>query len=457
MVIMHETACRRVLALLLLTTAGCALMAGVEKKNLPSVDAAANDGDGIDGVTEPDGEEGEGDAPVDELPVDPPSEDAETEPSCSMTGNLRVTEAARISSSPSLTWNWIDTVYGLAWYDERAVTGIFDIYFARMAPDGSKAGDDSHIETSVFFSFDPSLVFSGTEYAVAWHDFRCADVGWAPEIFFARIGTAGSKIDDDVRVTDQAGESRNASLAFNSGGYGVAWEDERSGAGQADIFFARLDPAGAKIGIDVAVTSTHVRAVRPSLVFTGAQYGVAWEDERDGNSEIYFNLIGVDGTLAGENVRITDAMGSSAVSALVWNGAGFGLAWYDGREGGLGVYFAAVDVSGNKVGTDVRVADAFETPSDGEKLDLAWSPEESAYGLVWHDDRDGNLEVYFARILGDGTKPEPDIRVSDGLGDSDQPDLAWSGSQWGVVWKDYRQSSENPEIYFSILTCDATP
>lgn len=454
---MRVKLCRGASALLLMTAAGCALMAGVEKKDLPPIDGAADDGDGIDGVPEAEGLEEEDDAAVDDPPVDPPSEDAETEPSCSMTGNLRVTEAARVSSSPSTAWNGANGVYGLAWYDERAVTGIFDIYFAQMAPDGAKVGDDSHIETSVFFSFDPSLVFSGSEYAVAWHDFRCADVGWAPEIFFARIGTAGSKIDDDVRVTDQAGESRNASLVVNGEGFGVAWEDERSGAGQPDIFFARLDPTGAKIGSDVGVTSTHVRAVKPSLAFTGSQYGAAWEDERDGNSEIYFNLIGSDGALAGENVRITDATGSSAVPALAWDGAGFGLAWYDGREGGLGVYFAAVDAGGNKVGSDVRVAEAFESPSDGEKLDLAWSTEESLFGLVWHDDRDGNLEIYFARLQADGTKPGPDVRVSDGLEDSDQPDLAWSGSRWGIVWKDYRQAADNPEIYFSILSCDPTP
>jgi hypothetical protein len=76
---------------------------------------------------------------------------------------------------------------------------------------------------------------------------------------------------------------------------------------------------------------------------------------------------------------------------------------------------------------------------------------------VWHDDRDGNLEIYVAKVLADGAKPGPDIRVSDGLSDSDQPGIAWSGSQWGVVWKDCRQASGHPEIYFSILSCDPAP
>jgi hypothetical protein len=47
---------------------------------------------------------------------------------------------------------------------------------------------------------------------------------------------------------------------------------------------------------DVRITNDAGISQSPILAWTGAEYGVAWYDYRDGNSEIYFARLYPDGT-----------------------------------------------------------------------------------------------------------------------------------------------------------------
>ena len=45
------------------------------------------------------------------------------------------------------------------------------------------------------------------------------------------------------------------------------------------------------IGHDLRITNDPHLSELPSLVWTGSEYGVSWDDWRDGNDEIYFACI----------------------------------------------------------------------------------------------------------------------------------------------------------------------
>ena len=78
------------------------------------------------------------------------------------------------------------------------------------------------------------------------------------------------------------------------------------------------------------------------MVWTGSEHGVAWHDNRDGvDSEIYFARISADGVKVGSDVRITSA-GYSSVPSLVWSGSEYGVAWQDDRNGDGEIYFARI-------------------------------------------------------------------------------------------------------------------
>jgi hypothetical protein len=101
---------------------------------------------------------------------------------------------------------------------------------------------------------------------------------------------------------------------------------------------------------------------------------------------------------------------------------------------------------------DVRIT---TDPAVSKCPSLVWTGSE--YGASWHDDRDGNFEIYFARISATGSKVGTDVRITNDPAESGSfnvlpcgTSLAWTGSEFGVVWSDDRGSgSLRYDIYFN--------
>ena len=79
------------------------------------------------------------------------------------------------------------------------------------------------------------------------------------EIGRPQLGPAAA----DVRVTSFFDASRAPSLAWTGSEYGVAWSDFRDGDG--DVYFARLSSGGLKLGAERRVTDA--AAVLASMIW----------------------------------------------------------------------------------------------------------------------------------------------------------------------------------------------
>jgi hypothetical protein len=299
------------------------------------------------------------------------------------------------------------------------------------------SGVDENLQTTS--DSDPSVVWTGAGYGMAWQKLLGGD-NW--EIYFARFDATGAKIGSDVRVTSAANSSLCPSLVWTGTEYGLAWHDGRDG--NWEVYFARLDDQGVKIGGDVRVTNATNSSQNPSLVWTGSEYGLAWHDGRDANWEVYFTRLDDQGVKIGGDVRLTNATNSSQNPSLAWAGTGYGVAWHDGRDANWEIYFARVDADGNKVGDDVRITDALQS---SQSPSLAWNGSE--YLVAWSDGRDANWEIYDARISAAGAKVGSDVRITSKANSSQGPSLSWNGSGYGIAWYDGRDG--NLEIYFNRL------
>jgi len=350
--------------------------------------------------------------------------------------DVRVTSNASYSEFPSVVWT--GSQYGVAWQDNR--DGNYEIYFARLDASGNKIGGDVRVTNNPSFSLSPALVWTGSEYGVAWEDLRDGNL----EIYFARIDAAGTKIGSDVRVTTAAADSRYASLVWAGGAYGVAWTDGRDG--NNEIYFARIDAAGSKIGSDLRVTNAASDSTYASLVWTGSAYGVAWQDNRDGNYEIYLARIDAAGNKIGADVRVTNNASGSGSPSLAWTGSEYGVAWDDLRDGNYEIYVARLDAAGSKIGPDARVTNS---PSYSGLPSLVWTGSE--YGVAWRDQRDGNDEIYLARLDAADSKIGPDLRMTSDASFSESAALIWTGTEYGMAWRDDRDG--NAEIYVGLARC----
>jgi len=248
-------------------------------------------------------------------------------------------------------------------------------------------------------------------------------------------------IGNDVRITNDPKMSELPSLVWAGSEYGVSWQDDRDG--NWEIYFARISGAGTKIGADTRITNDANNSLYPSLVWTGSEYGVTWDDDRDGNHEIYFARISAGGTKIESEVRITNnANHNSWYPTLFWTGSEYGVSWDDSRGGNDEIYFARISGAGTKIGSDVRI---MSDPLTDESFSLNWTGSE--YGLSWNDWRHGDWEINFSLLSASGTKIGSDVRIRSDPNRNRFPSLAWTGSEYGVCWDDWRDG--NDEIYFA--------
>jgi hypothetical protein len=345
--------------------------------------------------------------------------------------NRRLTSAPSTSEAPSMVWNGVSLA--VAWMDQR--DGNLEIYFQRFRLDGSAIGVPMRVTDAPGGSQEPSLTWTGTEYGLAWLDVRDGN----PEIYFARLDPDGAVRGEQVRLTNAAGSSLGPSLVWTGSQWGVAWYDQRAGA-NAEIYFELIDPAVGPQG-EVRVTMDAFDTAAPSLAWTGTEYGIAWSDERvPGNYEIYFTRLAPNGErLSIEDVRVTNAAQLSQGPSLVWSGTEYGVAWEDGRDTGQEIFFARLDALGARIGPEELVS-----PLMGPAFGASVVHDGARYLVTWIDVR-ADADLYARARGAAGFGPElrltPDVSGQFGGAFLAMPGVAVAG------WADQRHGDS--EVYLA--------
>ena len=415
-----------------------------------------------------------------------------------------LTDGTSNATEPSGVWT--GTGFGLTWVDD--VSGSPAIYFGEIAATGEFLGEATMVVDELGAS-QPHLTWDGAEYALSWRDGRSgvqrvyfgsglfaacpgavacdpgtyepvAECGMGvcleastpsdcvggfvqscepgiPDLLEAYcdgrdedcngvVDDVPTKLGPDIRLTDTAFVVESPQVAWSGTELGVVWHDERASSGE--IYFMRVSPNGTPIGDHVLVTdfAPGARAQEPHIVWAHGEYGVAWTDNRNGNDDIYFARVSAAGQVLGANTQVTADPATQKTPTIAWNGDAYGIAWRDVRGGqGLEIYFALVGADGVKMGADVRITD---DPGGSVSPALAWSGTE--FGMVWRDFREGLGDVYFTRISADGVKLGGDIQATD-LGSSITPSLTWAGDGYGVVFLD-DSAGGTTQMFFARLT-----
>jgi hypothetical protein len=166
----------------------------------------------------------------------------------------------------------------------------------------------------------------------------------------------------------------------------------------AEVAVLSLDEQGQPRGARKLVS---VRGYSPGGVAIAAdpQAGeacVAWAARDNGDPQVFLTKVAADGSKLAQRM-LTRARGDASDVAIVRVPDGWVVGWVDGRDGNGEVYVARVDRALRSVGPEVRVSNA---PGDAAEVSLLWSGEDVlvAYG----DSRDradrGLAMPYFRRL-----------------------------------------------------------
>jgi hypothetical protein len=293
-------------------------------------------------------------------------------------------------------------------------------------------------------SLGADLAFSGEVFGTVLSDSRSGDY----EVYFARFDALGQKLGPDLRLTDAPGFSTHERLSFDQGRFVVVWDDHRETVygGTPRVFAQLLDTAGEPLTANVALSESGEHAEYPIIAATPSRFAVVHTVLTEGD-EAAVRLRTFDKTFGdatseivvpgGVRVPNVTAIGSSLLVTWTLYGTGPGAV----IRGALFDERGRELVSARDLTSGANFAHSHAVLSLGDRA-----------LLVWADDADGNYELY-AKVLGlDLADIEPRTRLTDDPADSLLPSVAISEmGKVGILFDDWRSSLRLS--YFMTLGC----
>ena len=329
------------------------------------------------------------------------------------------------------------TNYFVVWQDYRNGSD-YDIYGARIDTTGEvldRVGIP--ICTEVQSQYYPTVAFDGTNFFVVWRDRR---IGQDYKVYGARVSPSGIVLDiDGIPICTTPDDKYYPKVGFNGTCYLVVWY-EYYGAPDYDIYGARVDTDGTPLDPEpIPICTVSNYQYRPSVSSDGTNFLVTWYDQRTGNYDIYGARIDNDGTvLDTAGIVISDATNSQYYPRVAFDGTNYFVVWYDYRSGNYDIYGARVDTAGAVLdGTGIAI---FTGGAHDYRPTIAF--DGNNYFVAWYY----NNDIYGTRMDTAGTVLDPaGITISTAANNQQYPTVAGSGENWISVWSDYRNG--NWDIY----------
>ncbi|MBI5524859.1 MAG: hypothetical protein HY897_00845 [Deltaproteobacteria bacterium] len=243
------------------------------------------------------------------------------------------------------------------------------------------------------------------------------------------------------RIEIYTADATYPQMFWNEGRYYAVWRDTRDGNG--NIYFTTLNADGTLAGEETRISHGTGDAVTPTIVRGGDALAVAWSDTRNGRPEIWFTRIDDDGgTLTSEAPIGTQGGARSPSLQWDWTNLRYVVHWYDDHSGDDEVYMKFIDSDGVP-GGETTLVSGYQGASRGASMNVL---EEGLF-VAWIEQYAEEFEVIFVKVSDDGVRSPTDLLVFRGFGTAGGVGMAWGGEDFGLSW----DGSQNGHfsIYFN--------
>ncbi|MFC1763529.1 hypothetical protein ACFL6U_15805 [Planctomycetota bacterium] len=345
--------------------------------------------------------------------------------------------------APSLAANTQGDVI-VAWKDTRLLND--EIYAQRYVNDGSPVGANFRAFDDAggsWISLPSMAVDPNNRFVIAWEDKR----NGLADIYARSYASDGNALTDDFKVNDDVGIAHhvNACVATDEkGDFVIVWRDTRDN-GDADIYAQRYARDATALGSNFRVNDDTggVTQYYPSVAIgLDSEFLVTWQDNRNGNKDIYAQLYTGTGTPLGSNFMVNDdpcdaqQERPSVSSDQVGH---YWIVWEDRRNDERDVFVQPLSMEGVALGSNFQLDDDAGIGSQYKPVIAAWG--NGNFVAAWEDYRDSNDAIYGCRYAGDGSVSSANFKVSDDVGDAYMGDPSVAVGYQGefvVAWHDER-------------------
>ena len=321
----------------------------------------------------------------------------------------------------------------VVWMDNR--DGNYEIYYKRSTDEGVTWGADTRMTNNTGTSGYPSIAVSGSIVHLVWFD----NIDLNEEIYYKRSTDGGANWGTDTRLTNNNEWSEVPSVTAIGSLVQVVWVDNRNG--NPEIYHKRSTDNGVSWGADLRLTINTGASWYPCVSGSGSYVHLVWQDDRDGNTEIYYKRSTDGGGSWSADTRLTTNSSDSEFPSVSVSGSAVHVVWVDLRDGNREIYYKRSADNGENWGADTR----FTNNTATSRFPTA-TASGSLVHVVWEDNRDANYEIYYKRSTDSGISWSTDTRLTNLAGTSYHPYVAVSGTIVHVVWYDGRDN--NDEIYY---------
>jgi hypothetical protein len=304
----------------------------------------------------------------------------------------------------------------------------------------------------------PALAFDGTRFLVSWTGPSSSD------ILGARVDRAGALLDGAaITVSTAANYQASPAMAFDGTNYLVAWSDHRSPNG-TDIYAARVNRRGVALdGSGIAISTAPNDQVEPSVAFDGTNYLVVWVDHRGAAPRVFGTRVSPAGAVSNPSgIAVSSASLGVDTPAVAFNGSDYLVVWTDWRNqlqceqcpSNADVYGSRV----SRAGVDRDVADIAITRTVDDQSQPSVASDGTSTLVVWADAHValGHSSIVATRVSRQGVVLDgPGFAVANASAEEpvkDSPAVAFGGTNFLVVWRNYRVATLRSDIVGALVS-----
>ena len=346
--------------------------------------------------------------------------------------------------------------YLVLWHREHgfnyAATGKYHVHGARLAANGTLVDTTPlRVSHTALNKLDAAIASNGSDYFAVWAQGPTPELDENGDIFGARIAAnaTGNNVLDNIPLSTLSphGDQYNIALPRDNRGTTVlvVWEDKR--AGNWDIYGARVSPNDFVDVNGFEITGGSGNQIRPAVSTTSNETGwmVAWEDSQN----IYAKHIPANAAQPfPASITVCADVTAQEFPSIAAAGDTHFVVWRDNRNAfytGWDAYGAVLTYSNTawQAGTvtGIAVASGDQNPSVGS----TGNGTSARYMVVWEQIVSGNYDIWGQVRMPNGTGANYPLSICANSYTQGYPSVAGAadGSGFGVVWHDNRNGNDN--------------
>lgn len=294
----------------------------------------------------------------------------------------------------------------LAW-DQATASPAPDIFLQRLDGQGQPLGNPANLTNHPASQAFAALAAGQNGYLSVWRDSRNeASSGY--DIYGQLLTASAAPTGSLVAISTAALTQTHPAVAYNSqqDNYLVVWDDNRAG-NNVDIYGQIVNSSGTLGGsFSLSVTASQDY---PDVAYNSDQnnYLAVWEDNRtSGSDDIYGQVISADGSLIGSSFAVAAASSNQYDPVVAYHPASqiYLVAWWDNRNGNYDIYGQIISTTGVLSGSNFAISNPSGTGNHQEYPEVVALPGGSPgqFLLVWQDKRSGDWDIYGQRVSSAG-------------------------------------------------------